>query len=163
MFTFQNKYRKKILGLTYLFFQSISRTVLMKQGIHLACFESVWRQGISKLSFRSQLSITFELLGEVLFLWSVNLNADVSKCELFVYKSVAHNSSLILFEVLQNSFAYAAPTLWNGLPKHLCQFAHPLNPPLNFTYPPLALSSPTFHSRLVGCSSLTTLFHIEDD
>src|SRR6218665_3777980 len=46
------------------------------------------------------------------------------------------------------SFAYAAPTLWNGLPKHLRQFAHPPNPPLNFTYPPLALSSATFHSRL---------------
>ena len=28
------------------------------------------------------------------------------------------------------------------------QFAHPLNPPLNFTYLPLALSSATFHSRL---------------
>src|SRR6218665_3182895 len=46
------------------------------------------------------------------------------------------------------SFAYAAPTLWNGLPKDLRQFAHPPNPPLNFTYPPLALSSRTFHSRL---------------
>src|SRR6218665_2942653 len=46
------------------------------------------------------------------------------------------------------SFAYAAPALWNGLPKDLRQFAHPPNPPLKFTYPPLALSSPTFHSRL---------------
>src|SRR6218665_2578697 len=42
------------------------------------------------------------------------------------------------------SFAHAAPALWNGLPKDLRQFAHPLN----FTYPLLALSSPTFHSRL---------------
>jgi len=46
------------------------------------------------------------------------------------------------------SFAYAAPTLWNGLPIDLRQFAHIPNPRLNFTYPPLALSSPTFHSRL---------------
>ncbi|PGH37857.1 MAG: hypothetical protein CRN43_18665, partial [Candidatus Nephrothrix sp. EaCA] len=46
------------------------------------------------------------------------------------------------------SFAYAAPTLWNGLPKDLRQFANPPNPPLNFIYPPLALSSATFHSRL---------------
>src|SRR6218665_4127977 len=46
------------------------------------------------------------------------------------------------------SFVYAATVLWNGLPKHLRQFAHPNNPPLNFTYPPLALSSATFHSRL---------------
>src|SRR6218665_1708174 len=27
------------------------------------------------------------------------------------------------------SFAYAAPALWNGLPKDLHQFAHPPNPP----------------------------------
>src|SRR6218665_1247012 len=45
------------------------------------------------------------------------------------------------------SFAYAA-ALWNGLPKDLRQFAHPPNRALNFTYPPLALSSVTFHSRL---------------
>src|SRR6218665_1206052 len=38
------------------------------------------------------------------------------------------------------SFAYAAPALWNGLPKDLRQFANPPNPPLNFIYPPLALS-----------------------
>src|SRR6218665_1456494 len=46
------------------------------------------------------------------------------------------------------SFAYATPTLCNGLPKDLRQFANPPNPPLNFIYPPLALSSATFHSRL---------------
>src|SRR6218665_2536236 len=46
------------------------------------------------------------------------------------------------------SFAYAAPALWNGLPKDIRQFAHPPSPPLNFNYPPLALSSATFHSRL---------------
>src|SRR6218665_2193960 len=46
------------------------------------------------------------------------------------------------------SFAYAAPVLWNGLPKDLRQFAHPPNRALNFTYPPLAFSSATFHSRL---------------
>src|SRR6218665_2284781 len=33
-------------------------------------------------------------------------------------------------------------------PPSVWQFAHPPNPPLNFTYPPLALSSATFHSRL---------------
>ena len=38
--------------------------------------------------------------------------------------------------------------LWNGLPKVLCQFAHTPNPLLNFTYPPLALPSATFHSWL---------------
>src|SRR6218665_496747 len=46
------------------------------------------------------------------------------------------------------SIAYAAPAPWNGLPKDLHQFAHPPNPPPNLTYPPLALSSATFHSRL---------------
>jgi len=40
-----------------------------------------------------------------------------------------------------HSFAYAAPALWNGLPKDIRQFDHPPNLPLNFTYPPLALSS----------------------
>ena len=34
------------------------------------------------------------------------------------------------------------------LPKDLRQFAHPPSPPLKFTYPPLALSSATFLSRL---------------
>ena len=43
---------------------------------------------------------------------------------------------------------YAAPTLWNGLPKDLRQFAHPPISPLNSTSPPLALSSSAFHSRL---------------
>src|SRR6218665_1629 len=46
------------------------------------------------------------------------------------------------------SFAYAAPALWNGLPKDLRQSVHPPNPPLNFTYPPLAICFATFHSRL---------------
>src|SRR6218665_3943693 len=39
------------------------------------------------------------------------------------------------------SFAYAAPALWNGLPKlpkDLRQFVHPPNRALNFTYPPFA-------------------------
>ena len=42
----------------------------------------------------------------------------------------------------------AAPAPWNGLSKDLRQFAHPPIPTLNFTPPPLALSSATFHSRL---------------
>jgi len=50
--------------------------------------------------------------------------------------------------VISNSFAYAAPALWNRLPKDFHQFAHPPNSPLNFTYPLLALSSTTFLSRL---------------
>ena len=44
--------------------------------------------------------------------------------------------------------SYAAPALWNGLPNDLRQFAHPPNPSPNLAYPPLALSSITFHSRL---------------
>src|SRR6218665_2919765 len=40
-----------------------------------------------------------------------------------------------------HSFAYPAPALCNGLPKDLHQFAHPPNPPLNFTYSLLALST----------------------
>src|SRR6218665_1576104 len=32
-----------------------------------------------------------------------------------------------------HSLVYIAPALWNGLPKNLRQFAHPPNPPLNFT------------------------------
>src|SRR6218665_188658 len=60
----------------------------------------------------------------------------------------AMNYFYVYLHVDNRSLAYAAPTLWNGLPKDLRQFAHPPNPPLNFTYPPLALSFPTFHSRL---------------
>src|SRR6218665_3384116 len=52
------------------------------------------------------------------------------------------------FKFSNRSFAYAAPALWNGLPKDLRQFAHSPNRSLNFTYPPLALSSATFHSQL---------------
>src|SRR6218665_3712390 len=58
---------------------------------------------------------------------------------LIIISFLVSPSSLILFEVLLNrSFAYAAPALWNGLPKDLRQFAHPPNRALNFTYPPLA-------------------------
>src|SRR6218665_76169 len=39
-------------------------------------------------------------------------------------------SSSLKFRI--RSIAYAAPALWNGLPKDLRQFAHPPNPPLNF-------------------------------
>jgi len=56
---------------------------------------------------------------------------------------------------LSSSATAPLPTLhelWNGLPKDLCQFAHPPNPPLNFAYPPLALYSATFHSRLNSLS-----------
>src|SRR6218665_147312 len=68
---------------------------------------------------------------------------------LIIISFLVSPSSLILFEVMQPLLCvYAASTLWNGLPKDLRQFAHPSNPPLNFTYPPLALSSPSFHSRL---------------
>src|SRR6218665_3150573 len=45
-------------------------------------------------------------------------------------------------------YCIPVPALWNGLPKDLRQFAHPPNRAPNFTYPPLALSSATFHSRL---------------
>jgi len=44
------------------------------------------------------------------------------------------------------SIVYAAPALWNGLPKDLRQFAHPPNPPPSFTLLPLALHSPLQHS-----------------
>src|SRR6188768_3043908 len=46
------------------------------------------------------------------------------------------------------SLVYAAPALWNRLPKDLRQFAHHPISPLNTTSPPLALSSSAFHSRL---------------
>jgi len=45
-------------------------------------------------------------------------------------------------------YMYAAPALWNELPRDLHQFAHPPNPPPNLTYPPFALCPATFHSRL---------------
>ena len=48
----------------------------------------------------------------------------------------------------RRSFTYAAPALWNGLPKDLRQFAYLPNSPPNLTYPLLALSSTTFHSQL---------------
>src|SRR6218665_542210 len=62
----------------------------------------------------------------------------------FLYRPSVSSS----LKFCNRSFAYAAPTLWNGLPKDLRQFANPPNPSLNFIYPPLALSSATFHSRL---------------
>src|SRR5678815_4380646 len=46
------------------------------------------------------------------------------------------------------SLVYAAPALWNRLPKDLRQFAHHPISPLNSNSPPLALSSSAFHSRL---------------
>src|SRR6218665_3318324 len=60
-------------------------------------------------------------------------------------------SSLILHvsEVLQLlHISYVVPAHWNGLPKDLRQFAHLPNQPPNLPYPPLALYSATFHSRL---------------
>jgi len=46
------------------------------------------------------------------------------------------------------SLIYAAPALWNELPKDLRQFAHPSIPSIDFTSSPLALSPTTFRSRL---------------
>jgi hypothetical protein len=46
------------------------------------------------------------------------------------------------------SLIYAAPALWNELPKDLRQFAHPPIPSIDFTSSPLALSPTTFRSRL---------------
>src|SRR6218665_3704358 len=64
------------------------------------------------------------------------------------YLSLSRPPVLFSLDFASNrSFACAAPALWKGLPKDL-QFAHPPNPPLNFTYPPLVISSATFHSRL---------------
>ena len=62
---------------------------------------------------------------------------------LIIISFLVSPSSLILCEVCNRSLAYAAPALWN-----LRQFVHPPNPHLNFSYPPLAPSSATFHSRL---------------
>src|SRR6218665_1292690 len=64
------------------------------------------------------------------------------------YLSLSRPTVSSSLKFCNRSFAYAAPALWNGLSKDLRQFAHPPNPPLNFTYPPLALSSATIHSRL---------------
>jgi len=41
--------------------------------------------------------------------------------------------NVIIYSVYNCSLVYAAPALWNKLPKDLGQFAHPPNPPLNFT------------------------------
>src|SRR6218665_832873 len=46
------------------------------------------------------------------------------------------------------SLVYAAPALWNGLPKDLPQFFRPAKSPLHVNSPLLALSSATFHSPL---------------
>src|SRR6218665_2811295 len=73
---------------------------------------------------------------------------------LIIISFLVSPSSLILFEVLQSFLclpvpvptrfcAYAAPALWNGLPKNLRQFAHPPNPALNS--PILRLHSPMLH------------------
>ena len=64
------------------------------------------------------------------------------------YLSLFRHPVSFSFKFCNCFFTYAAPALWNRLPKDLHQFAHPPNPPLNFTYPPLTLSSVTFHSRL---------------
>jgi len=63
-------------------------------------------------------------------------------------RSTRSSSYLSLSRLPVSSFAYAAPALWNGLPKYLRQFAHPPNLPLNFTYSSLALSSAAFHLQL---------------
>src|SRR6218665_1723535 len=68
------------------------------------------------------------------------------RSSLSLYLSRPPVSSSLKF--CNRSIAYAAPALWNGLPTDLRQFAQPPNPPPNLTYPPLALSSATFHSRL---------------
>src|SRR6218665_413655 len=59
----------------------------------------------------------------------------------------SHNKPTSL-KFFNRSLPYAAPALWNGILKDLHQLFHPLNPPPNLTYPLLALSSATFHSRL---------------
>jgi len=64
------------------------------------------------------------------------------------YLSLSHPPVPSSLKFCNRSFAYAASALWNGLSKDLRQFVRPPNPRLNFTYPPLALSSATFHSRL---------------
>src|SRR6218665_3545068 len=64
------------------------------------------------------------------------------------YRSLSRPPVSSSLKFCNRSCAYAAPTLWNGLPKDLRQFAHPPNRALNFTYPPPAPSSATFHSRL---------------
>src|SRR6218665_1395120 len=68
---------------------------------------------------------------------------------LIIISFLVSPSSLILFEVLQPLLCLRCTSSLERTPlKDLRQFAHPPNRALNFTYPPLALSSATFHSRL---------------
>ena len=46
------------------------------------------------------------------------------------------------------SLVYAAPALWNKLPKDLRQFSHFAISPVDVASPALSLSSAAFHSRL---------------
>src|SRR6218665_370716 len=55
------------------------------------------------------------------------------------------------------SFAFAAPTLWNGLSKDLRQFAHHPNPPLNFTYPPSGVTRAQLKPGQLTNSTLITI------
>src|SRR6218665_103552 len=48
-------------------------------------------------------------------------------------------SSLIFSQVLQPLLCLRCTALWNRLLNDQSQFAYPPNPPLNFTYPSLAL------------------------
>src|SRR6218665_2281786 len=68
------------------------------------------------------------------------------ECPMSPFVTLSGSRFSLLF--CNRSIAYAAPALWNGLPQDLLQFDHPPNPSPNLTYPPLALSSGTFHSRL---------------
>ena len=53
-----------------------------------------------------------------------------------------------LLKFCNRLLVYATSALWNGLPKDLRQFARPPIPPLNFTSPPLVLSSASSNTRL---------------
>src|SRR6218665_1667302 len=61
------------------------------------------------------------------------------------YISLSRPPVSFSLKLYNRSLVYAAPALWNRLPKDTRQF--PLSP-LDFTAPLLALSSAKFHSRL---------------
>src|SRR6218665_634487 len=96
------------------------------------------QNSIFYLQYSSNLST---LLHSLISLLNIQLAGSTCSSS---YPSLSRPPVSSSLKFCNRSIALAAPALWNGLPKDLSQFAHPPNPPLNFTYPPLALSA-TFH------------------
>lgn len=62
--------------------------------------------------------------------WQLSCGLRMQECLYMAYEGYDDLKTAL------RSLVYAAPALWNELPKDV-QFAHPLNSAVNFTSPPL--------------------------